>query len=194
MADPPAAGLPKDPPAGGLPEAEVEDRLARLDGLLERLEQATGPVAETAAQAIEALTEVYGTALARLTALVGGLPELASALTRDELVHHLLILHGIHPQPVEERVARVLDDALRAGGGTVELAEITGDVARLRWSGGRGCASSAAAVEGAIADAVLAVAPELRRVEVTPAERAPAVIPADSLLRRPADRIPDRTA
>ncbi|GAA4629573.1 hypothetical protein GCM10023196_051450 [Actinoallomurus vinaceus] len=185
-----------DPPAAGLPEDEVQDRLVRLDTLLERLEQATGPVAEIAAQAVEALTEVYGTALARMTALVDGLPELASALTRDELVHHLLILHGIHPQPVEERVARVLDDARPAlrTGGAVELAEITGDVARLRWSGSRGCASSAAAVERALADAVLAVAPELRRVEVTPAERAPTVIPADSLLRRPATRIPDGTA
>jgi Fe-S cluster biogenesis protein NfuA len=179
-----------DPPAAGLTDEEVEDRLTRLDALLEQLEQATGPVAELAAQALEALTEVYGTALARMAALVGAVPELTSALTRDELVHHLLILHGVHPQPVEERVARALDDArsaLGTRGGAVELAEVSDGVAHLRWSGRGGCASTSAAVERAVAESVLAVAPELRRVEHASDPRpAPALIPVESLLRRPA--------
>ncbi|MCO5992976.1 NifU family protein [Actinoallomurus rhizosphaericola] len=178
-----------DRPAAGLPEAEIEDRLVRLDALLERLEQATGADAEVARHAVEALTEVYGTALARLTHLVGGVPELAPALIRDELLHHLLVLHGLHPQPVEERVARALDgvrEALRPRGGTVELTGITDGVAHLRWSGGGGCASSASAVERAVVESVLTVAPELSRVELCPAPAPPALIPAESLLRGPA--------
>ncbi|GAA0354727.1 NifU family protein [Actinoallomurus spadix] len=186
------ADRPADRPAAGLPEEEVQDRLMRLDVLLERLERATGDDAETARHAVEALTEVYGTALARLMALVGGVPELSTAPARDELLHHLLVLHGLHPQPVEERVARALDDvreALRPRGETVELTGIADGVARLRWSGGGGCASSAASVERALAESVLTMAPELRRVEVSPAPAArpaPAVIPVESLLRRPA--------
>lgn len=187
MADP----SPDSRAADGLTDEEVEDRLGRLDALLDQIERATGPVAGIAAQAVEALAEVYGTALARVMALAGETPDLVSALVEDELVHHLLILHGVHPQSVEERIARVLDD-LRPGlrsHGEVELAGVEDGVARLRWSGrGRGCASSAAAVERVIAESVLAVAPELRGVETVPVagqRPPPAVIPVESLLRGP---------
>jgi Fe-S cluster biogenesis protein NfuA len=116
-----------------------------------------------------------------------------SSLLDDELVYHLLILHGIHPQPVEARVARALDDVrpyIRSHGGEVELVGIANGVARVRLSGScQGCASSAATLEHAVTESVLAVAPELTGVEAAPGPagqpRSPALIPADSLLRKP---------
>ncbi|HYZ57213.1 MAG TPA: NifU family protein [Streptosporangiaceae bacterium] len=193
MADAPAPGIPDGAAAGGLPDEEVRALIGRLDTLLGQIEEATGPVAETAIEAVEALTEVYGTALARVMALASSAPEVVSSLAGDELLHHLLILHGIHPQPVGERIARALDGVrpyIRSHGGDVELTAIDGDVARIRLSGScQGCASSAATLEHAVTDAVLTVAPELARVEAEPApqqQHSPAVIPVESLLRKPA--------
>lgn len=191
MADVPPDGGP------GLTDEEVRERISRLDTLLEQIEGAAGPAAEAAVEAVEALTEVYGTALARVMRLASGAPEVVSSLTEDELLHHLLILHDIHPLPLAERVTRALDSVrpyIRSHGGEVELAGIDGDVARVRLSGScQGCASSAATLEHAVTDAVLTVAPELTSVEAEPGSGpgqrqrdAPALIPAESLLRKPA--------
>ena len=53
----------------------------------------------------------------------------------DELIGHLLALHGIHPESVETRLARVIDE-LRAAvsdqGGTVELDRLDETVAVVR--------------------------------------------------------------
>ena len=49
---------------------------------------------------------------------------LAEALAGDELVAHLLLLHGLHPVPLEERVRGALDEVrpyLDSHGGDVEL-------------------------------------------------------------------------
>jgi Fe-S cluster biogenesis protein NfuA len=179
-----------DLPVHGLPDDDVEELIGRLEPLLEQIERATGPVAEVAAQAVEGLALMYGTALARVLTMAEGTPDLVRSLVQDQLVHHLLALHGLHPQPVRERVLRAIDDIeprLRSRGGHVELIAVEDGVARLRWSAG-GCGSTAGAVERAIGDAVLAAAPELRRVETVPAPRGrrpPAVIPAESLLRKP---------
>jgi Fe-S cluster biogenesis protein NfuA len=178
-----------DPAARGLPDEDVEDLIGRLEPLLEQLERATGPVAEVAAQAVEGLALLYGTALARVMALAD--ETLVASLLRERLVRHLLALHGLHPQPVRERVLGALDDlrpALRTHGAHVELIAVEDGVARLRYSAG-GCRSTATAVERAISDAVLAAAPELHGVTAEGAQgrpRPPTVIPVESLLRRPA--------
>lgn len=177
-----------DLPVAGLPDEDVEELVGRLEPLLERIERASGPVAEAAAEAVEGLTLLYGTALARVLALAEDTPALVESLPRDRLVHHLLALHGLHPWPVRERVLRALDDLaprLRSHGARVELVAVEDGVARLRYAAG-GCRSTAAAIERAIGDAVLAAAPELSEVTTVPAERAPAVIPVEALLRKPA--------
>lgn len=170
---------------GRLDDAAVRQRLCRIDELLERVEQVPGPTAQAAIEAVQALTEVYGESLARVLDLAGS-PE-AGQLAADELLEHLLVLHGIHPDPVEQRVARVVDrlrPAVRERGGDVELAGITGGVAKLRLST-TGCGR--AGVEDAVREAVLAVAPELSEVEMsTAAGHGNTFVPIESLLRRPA--------
>jgi Fe-S cluster biogenesis protein NfuA len=181
--------------SGRLPDAEVGRLLDELDELLARLEQTPGPTAELALDAVSALTAVYGEALARVADAAAGGPVLA-ALARDELVRHLLMLHEVHPDPVEVRVERALDEVrpyLRSHGGDVQMVGIEGGVARLRLSGHcDGCRSSTATLESAVRAAVLGAAPELSGVEALPATAAahdaptaPAVIPVEALLRRP---------
>lgn len=171
------------PEPAGLPDAEVRERVTRLDDLLERLEQVPGPAAEVAMEAIEVLTEVYGTALARVVASVG--EATLRSLADDEVVGHLLLLHGLHPDPPEQRIARALDEVRpELGEGAVELTGIDDDgVATIRVTAA-GCRSTAARTASAVRDVVLAAAPELADVHPVTA-RPPALIPVDSLLRRP---------
>lgn len=181
-----------DPAGRTRTDAEIRAGLTRLDSALDELEAASGPVADTAMAAVEELTEVYGTALARVLALVSRSPELTAGLLADELLHHLFILHDMHPASVEDRVNAALEEVRRYAqthGGDVELAGIDGEVARVRLTGScQSCHSATATLQNLVTDAVLAAAPELAAVEAVQATAAAApgaLIPADSLLRKP---------
>jgi Fe-S cluster biogenesis protein NfuA len=172
-----------------LDDRAVTAGLARIDELLGRLEQIPGTTAETALEAVAMLADVYGEALARVMDYASGDAAITGAIAGDELVGHLLVLHGIHPDPVEQRVTRALAEIRPyLHGGDAGLESISDGVARVRVSGGCGCASSPQALGDAVRDAVLAAAPELSGVEpVTGATgRAAAFVPVESLLRGPA--------
>lgn len=178
------------PAPARLDNATVRERLTRLDELMGQLEQTPGPAGEIALDVVSALAEVYGEALARVIDQLSRAPELRAAITDDELLGHLLVLHEIHPDPVERRVAHALAElrpAVRQGGGDVELVEIDQDIARVRLSTG-GCGSSSAGLPDAVRDAVLAVAPELSDVVPVPAASRPetAFVPLDALMSRSA--------
>jgi Fe-S cluster biogenesis protein NfuA len=168
-------------------DVAVREQLARLDELLGQVEATPGPAGELALETVSALAEVYGEALTRMTAYAAESPAAVDAITGDELLSHLLVLHGIHPDPVERRAARAVDElrsVLAERGGDVELAGITDGVANVRLSV-KGCGSSSAGVEDAVREAVLALAPELADVQRAPAPREAAFVPLDSLLSRP---------
>jgi Fe-S cluster biogenesis protein NfuA len=115
-------------------------------------------------------------------------PSACDAAAADDLIGHLLVLHGIHPKPVEERVSRALDGIRPAlHGGDVQLAGIADGIARVELSG-TGCASSAGGIELAVRETVLAAAPELRDVQQVRAAAAKtvALIPLSQVRRRPA--------
>ncbi|MBV9142716.1 MAG: NifU family protein [Pseudonocardiales bacterium] len=173
-----------------LDDAAVRERLARLDELLAQVETIPGPAGELALAAVSALAEVYGEALGRASAYAAAAPALLEKITGDELLGHLLVLHGIHPDPVDRRVARVLEQlrpALREQGADVELVGIDQGVATVRLSI-KGCSSAAGELENAVRQAVLAIAPELSEVRRAPAvkRRDAAFIPLDALTPRPA--------
>ncbi|CAM5559655.1 NifU family protein [Streptomyces aurantiogriseus] len=196
MAEPGAAAVvePRDAagPASRLDDGEVAARVARIDELLEKVQIAPGPMAQTALDTVRALTEVYGEALARVLDQADA--ALAGRLAEDELVGHLMVLHDLHPEPPERRAARAVErlrPAVRERGGDVTLDGVEGPVARvrLRTAGcGSGCGSGSSGVEEAVREAVLAAAPELTTVETVPEteSRPAAFVPVDSLLRRPA--------
>ena len=104
---------------------------------------------------------------------------LAAALAGDELVAHLLLLHGLHPVPLEQRVRGALDEVrpyLESHGGNVELLGIDDGVVRLRMEGScSGCPSSAMTLKLAIEDAIQKAAPDVQDV-VAEDEPRPALI------------------
>jgi len=176
-------------PAAGaqtrLGDRAVRQRLVVLDEQLAQLEATPGPIGELALAAVSGLAEIYGQALARALDMVD--PTLVERMLGDELIGHLLVLHGIHPSPIEYRTSRVIE-GMRAGlvarGAEIELTGIEQGVANLRLAA-KGCGSGAAGIEQSVRDAVLAAVPELSAVSFEPAQRKSqaAFVPLDSLMR-----------
>ena len=147
----------------------------RIELLLEA-SAAAGPLArERAEELVRLVVELYGVGLERVLQLVhdaGALDDdLADALSADELVSSLLLVHGLHPYGVRERVERALEGVrpyLGSHGGDVRLLDVTGDGGvRLQLLGScDGCASSSVTLELAVEGAIRAAAPEVVSIDV----------------------------
>ncbi len=154
-------------------DAEARDRVARIETLLEEVEALADPVAqEKATEVVSALLDLYGEGLARLVSQVADHDDdgkLAQAVAQDDLVSHLLLLHGLHPVPLETRVDEALEGVrpyLDSHGGNVELVGVEDGVVRLRMEGScNGCPSSAVTLKLAIEDAIHKAAPDVVGIE-----------------------------
>jgi Fe-S cluster biogenesis protein NfuA len=162
---------------------------ATIERLLDEADELPDPRArETATALAAALLELYGDGLERVVEIVGEHDRdgtLTAALAGDELVGHLLLLHGLHPEPLGRRVERALDEVrpyLDSHGGAVELLGVEDDVVHVRLQGTcNGCPSSSVTLQHAIEDAVRRLAPDVERVEAQPAEEqaAPPLLQLD---------------
>jgi Fe-S cluster biogenesis protein NfuA/nitrite reductase/ring-hydroxylating ferredoxin subunit len=151
-----------------LDDTDVGDRVARVEALLEQIESLPDRVArEAAMEMVQALLDLYGEGLARTIAPLDA--ETRRAVADDELVAHLLLLHDLHPVPVETRVHEALEEVrpyLDSHGGGVELVGVEEGVVRLRMFGScDGCPSSAMTLKLAIEDAIHKAAPDVVEVE-----------------------------
>jgi len=161
-------------------DSQAREQVARIEGLLEDIDSLPDAGArEKATEVVAALLDVYGEGLARIVDRLSerqDQAELAAALSGDELVSQLLILHGLHPVPLEARVQAALDDVrpyLESHGGDVDLLGVEDGVARLRLEGScDGCPSSAVTLKLAIEDAIHKRAPDVAAIEADGAERA----------------------
>ncbi|MDR6506234.1 NifU family protein [Arthrobacter oryzae] len=174
----------------------------RIESLLDAL-GAGGAVARgRAEELVRQVTDLYGSGLARILEILDDRGKLddatLDALTADELVSSLLVIHGLHPQDLETRVTAALDSVrpyLGSHGGNVELLDVSPEgVVRLRLLGTcQGCPSSSVTLKFAVEEAIESAAPEVTDIQVVEEEAraaTPAVIPVDALLVRlnhPAD-------
>jgi Fe-S cluster biogenesis protein NfuA/nitrite reductase/ring-hydroxylating ferredoxin subunit len=168
-------------------DQEARERVERIELLLEEIEGLPDPAArERCTEVVGALLDLYGEGLARI---VERMRE-PQALLEDELIAHLLLLHGIHPVPVEARVLGALDEVrpyLQSHGGNVELVSLDEGVLRLRLEGScSGCPSSAATLALAVEDAIRKAAPEIEEIKAEDAQPAngPALIELTPLAPR----------
>lgn len=150
---------------------QPEELVADVERLLGEVEQLPDPLArQTATALIQALVELYGAGLERIVGQVDAYDDgrIARGLAADELVAHLLLLHGLHPVPLERRVRDALDQVrpyLDSHGGDVELLGIDGASVRLRLRGScSGCPSSTITLKLAIENAIHKLAPEIEGV------------------------------
>src|SRR3954451_6543234 len=96
------------------PVAADEEILARVQELQSRLaELDAGPARELAEELVAAVVEMYGAGLGRITEVLRDAGEdgegLGAALAGDPLVATLLLIHDLHPQPLQERVDAALE-------------------------------------------------------------------------------------
>jgi len=147
------------------------EKIGELVGKIEGL-----PDPEVRADAValvQALMDFHGEALDRLMELVASQGAAGYSIferfSGDELVSNLLLLYGLHPLTIEERVAEALAKVkphLDSHGGSVEVLEINDGVVRLRLDGScKGCPSSAETLKFAIEEAIYAAAPDVVAIE-----------------------------
>jgi Fe-S cluster biogenesis protein NfuA len=152
----------------------------RIEQLLDDVQSlAAGPVWARVEELVQRLVHLYGAGLARLITHVP--PAAADQVASDELVASLLLLHGLHPWPLERRVREALEQArpqLSAHVGTFTLVSVEGDLARLRLEGAP--PSAALSAERLLHRALIDAAPEIARVEVEGVTRAE---PAERLVQ-----------
>ena len=179
-----------------LDDQRVQEQVARMETLLGEIETLRDPAARAkAAEMVQVLLELYGEGLARMmdTVAEGEDRERAfGAFAGDELISHLLLLHGLHPLDVEDRVLGALDEVrpyLESHGGNVELLGIEDGVARLRLEGScDGCPSSTVTLKLAIEEAIQKAAPDLEGIEaegVAEPQPAPNFVAGPTLGRKP---------
>ena len=150
---------------------EFQSKLNRLEALVQKTEQLPDPAARAfARELVQALLDLHATGLERLLTHVDAAGEAGGAIldacAADDVVGGLLLLHGLHPLTVEERVQRALEQVgpvLRSHGAEVELLGVDDGVLRLRLDGdGHGLA----AVRKAIEEAITTNAPDVAGIEI----------------------------
>ena len=154
---------------------ELQERLQRLDGLLQEAERFADPAATAHTRAIvQILLDLHGAGLERIFAHLAAAGEagasVLNACAQDEVIGGLLLLHGLHPVDLETRVRQALEQVrpyLRSHGGNVELLGVSEGVVRLRLEGScNGCPSSAVTMRQTIEEAILGKAPDVTALEV----------------------------
>src|SRR5437764_575809 len=146
--------------------------VAEIERMLEALETIHDAGArELATALVQAIVELYGAGLERIVEEVAAHDRdgvLAERLVGDELVAHLLLMHGLHPVALEDRIVHALAEVrpyLESHGGDVELLGVEESVLRVRLQGScSGCPSSTMTLKLAIENAVHKHAPEIESV------------------------------
>jgi Fe-S cluster biogenesis protein NfuA len=142
--------------------------LERVESLLAKVQASPdAAMRETARELVRSILEFHRAGLGRMMEVAGDRRE---AFGKDPAVEPLLLLHGLHPVPLEARVERALGTVrpyLMSHGGSVEVVGIEEGRVRLRLQGScTGCPSSARTIQGTIEQAILAAAPDVEGIEV----------------------------
>jgi Fe-S cluster biogenesis protein NfuA/nitrite reductase/ring-hydroxylating ferredoxin subunit len=168
---------------------EFDRLLARAESRVQELELLADPEARArAADALQALLKLHGDVLERMLEAIGSWRESPQALLdyfgTDEVISGLLILHGLHPRSLRERVDQALQRVspyLGSHGGSVEVVALEDGVLRLRLQGScDGCPSSALTLQQTIERELLVTAPDLAAIAVE--GMAPATGHADGFI------------
>lgn len=153
----------------------TEDLVGRVQELQARLDATSDPATrEVAEELVAAVVQMYGAGLEKIFGALAADGEagarIAAGLADDPDVGSLLLIHDLHPVPLERRVAEALEKVrpyMESHGGNVELLSLQDGVARIRLQGScSDCRASSATLELAIKQALEEAAPDLWGLEV----------------------------
>ena len=159
-----------------------QDKIRLLGTLVGELEAtpATGSGAR-ARELVQLLMEVHGAGLERIMEIVdeSGTPgeAIIARAGRDPMVRPLLLLYSLHPDDLETRILKALDDAaprLRKLHSEVELLGTGDGAVRVRVStSGHACGSTGKTVQSIVEECIYDQAPDLASLEVLGLEGEP---------------------
>ena len=191
------------PATAGPGAASPEGLIERVQALTDELDRVADPVArERAEELVGTVIEIYGQGLERILELIGDgteSAELRDRLAGDGIVASLMLIHGLYPVGLDERVAEALDSVrpyMESHGGNVELLGIEDGIARIRLEGScDGCPASSSTLELAIKSALDEAAPDLEGLVVEGAIEAPKpATPGPGSMELPVVQVPAPSA
>jgi len=151
-------------------EKQFRERVQEIGRLLASLDEiADNKARNSARELVQLVMDLHGAGVEKMMEIIFAQDDAGKAiiekLGRDGIVSSLLVLHGLHPDPMETRVERAVENAavhLRKQEVEVQLLSVEGGVvciqARLST---HACGSTAATVRGTIEEAVYEAAPEI---------------------------------
>ena len=162
-------------------DLEFEQRFARVEPLLGELQRSTDPLLERATREILAtVLELHRRGLERVLEIAGREQPVREALSADDRVSAMLMLHGLHPIPLRERASRslaVLRDRYRSKLASLDFDVTAGSEIVVRVvPAANACQSTRATLKKDVEEALIAAAPDARRVLVEISEPPPALI------------------
>ncbi len=172
--------------------SDFDARMRRVEVMVEELERRGGEAAEASRALLGAVLDLHEAGLARALEIVAAQGEagraVTAALVADPQVASLLLLHGLHPDPLEARIRAVVAAlAIELGreGANLELVEIGEGAVRLRLVREATLGNAAIRVEQAITNA----APDAPPVEIEDVVMTQ-LVPASRLVHGPSGSAP----
>lgn len=154
---------------------EFQAQTQRIEQLVQRATALQDPEARnTALELVQSLMDLHGSVMARIIELLSdsgdpGRNSLAK-LGSDPLICGLLVLYGIHPVLLEDRVKRAIEKLgpeLRKQAASVKLLGISDCVVRVKIdTQTHGLASSPEKLKLAVEHAILEAAPEVTAIAI----------------------------
>jgi hypothetical protein len=168
---------------------EFQRRLESIEEVIRQIEAAGDPNVRTAArELVQLVMELHGTGLERILEILRSKGEAGQSvletLGRDDTVSSLLVLYGLHPVSLEERVKEALEKAnrqMRARSATVELLSLDDGAVHLQLkANGHG-----PALKEVVEAAIYQAAPDITSLEIDGAEEKQGFVPLEMLLGSP---------
>ncbi|MDX1520868.1 MAG: NifU family protein, partial [Anaerolineae bacterium] len=160
-------------------------RLARIETLINEIQTTANPALRAGVEElVQTLLELHRAGLEQTMDIIwesGSVGEklIHERLPGNKLVSSLLLLHGLHPLSLEDRVQQGLAKVrpyLQSHGGNVEVVGIVDGVVRLRLQGScQSCPASAMTLKYAVEDAIYEMAPDVTAVLSVSDEETPKV-------------------
>ncbi len=154
-------------------ERNAEGMVKKLNALVEELEAyPDAEIREKTLDLVQIILALHREALRRLVATLDSLPEkeqILSRITGDDVIHTILLIHGLSPADLQTRVAEVVNELrpfLISQGCDVELLGVDNGRARMRLMRSGQGAPPISALKSEIEKALAEVVPDLSGIEI----------------------------
>ncbi len=175
-------------------EKEFQEKIRQLGTLVSELNEAPEGGSKVAArEMVQLLMEVHGAGLERIMELVFESGEQGEAiihrLGQDPIARNLLLLYSLHPDDMETRILKALDEAkarLRKHNTDVEVISIHDGAVQLRLlTSSHACGSTTKTLQSIVEESIYELAPDLTSLAILGSEddSASGFVPLENLLK-----------